>query len=160
MKEWLDSLSCPQNDKLCDEEAVWFTQTMLLADRSAMEQIAAATGTDLARLYHIGTFYKAFSLTPRGETAIQVCTGTACHVRGAARVLDAFSRELGVEPGGTTEDLKYTLEGVRCVGCCSLAPVVTLGEELHGEIDSSKVARLLKRHERKAAKAAQEVGDA
>ncbi len=127
--------------------------------RVAMEQIAEATDADLAQLYHIGTFYKAFSLEPRGETSIQVCTGTACHVRGAQRVLDAFSRELDVPPGGTTKDLKFTLEGVRCVGCCSLAPVVTLGEDLFGEIDSSKVARLLKRHQRKAAKA-EEVDDA
>ncbi len=115
----------------------------------ALERMSEATGADLARLHHVATFYKAFSLEPRGEVAIQVCTGTACHVRGSARVLDAFSRELHVEPGGTTEDLRYTLEGVRCLGCCTLAPVVNMGGDLRSEIDSSKVGKLLSRHQKK-----------
>lgn len=114
--------------------------------RTVLQRVSRATGTDLGRLYHIATFYKAFSLEPRGELAIQVCMGTACHVRGAARVMDALSRELQVKPGETTDDLRFTLEGVRCVGCCSLAPVVTVGKELHGNLISSKVQRLLKRY--------------
>ena len=114
--------------------------------RAALERIAERTGAGMGRLYHIATFFKAFSLTPRGETTIQVCTGTACHVQGAARVLDAFGRELGVPPGGTTPDLKYSLEGVRCLGCCGLAPVVTFGPELVGGVDSSKVGKLMRRH--------------
>jgi len=114
--------------------------------KAALERISERTGADLARLYHIGTFFKAFSLKPRGEVEIQVCTGTACHVRGAARVLDAFSRELDVKPGETTKDLKYSLSGVRCLGCCSLAPVVTIGGELLGDVDSSKVGRLLAKY--------------
>ncbi len=119
--------------------------------RPVLKRISRATGTDVGALYHIATFYKAFSLQPRGEVSIQVCLGTACHVRGAARVMDALCRELDVEPGGTTEDLRYTVEGVRCVGCCSLAPVVTVGKDLHGNLISSKVQRLLKRYDRKAA---------
>ena len=114
--------------------------------RAALERISERTGADMGRLYHIATFFKAFSLEPRGETTIQVCTGTACHVQGAARVLDAFGRELGVKPGGTTPDLKYSLEGVRCLGCCGLAPVVTFGAELLGGVDSSKVGKLMRRH--------------
>lgn len=117
----------------------------------ALERMAEVTGADLARLHHVATFYKAFSLEPRGETSIQVCTGTACHVRGAARVLDAFARDLGLNPGETTEDLKFTLEAVRCLGCCTLAPVVTMGGELHGGIDSSKVGKLLRRQRKGAA---------
>jgi NADH:ubiquinone oxidoreductase subunit E len=74
-------------------------------------------------------------------------------VRGAARVLDAMGRELGVAPGGTTKDLRFTLEGVRCLGCCSLAPVVTVGKDLHGEIDSSKVGRLIRRYRKDGVKA-------
>jgi len=116
--------------------------------RPALERMAEVTGADLARLHHVATFYKAFSLEPRGEIAIQVCTGTACHVRGAARVIDALSRELKVKPGETTPDLRFTLEGVRCLGCCTLAPVVTFGSHLHGEIDSSKVGRLLRRYQK------------
>ena len=111
---------------------------------AALARMAEKTGADLARLYHIATFFKAFSLTPKGEIPVQVCTGTACHVRGAARVLDAMSRELGIEPGGTTPDLKFGLDAVRCLGCCTLAPVVTVGKDLHGGVDSSKVAKVLK----------------
>jgi NADH-quinone oxidoreductase subunit E len=114
--------------------------------KAALERMNERTGADMGRLYHVATFFKAFSLEPRGEIPIAVCTGTACHVRGAARVLDAFARELGVEPGGTTQDLKFTLEGVRCLGCCGLAPVVTMGPDLHGSIDSSRVQRLLKKY--------------
>jgi NADH-quinone oxidoreductase subunit E len=126
--------------------------------REALRRISQATGADLPRLYHVATFYKAFSLKPRGEIPIQVCTGTACHVRGAQRVMDAFSRELDIQPGQTTEDLRFTLEGVRCLGCCSLAPVVTLGKSLQGGLDSSKVGRLLKRYKKVPAKK-KEAGD-
>jgi len=114
--------------------------------KAALERMSERTGADMGRLYHVATFFKAFSLEPRGEIPIQVCTGTACHVRGAARVLDAFARELGVQPGKTTADLKFSLDGVRCLGCCGLAPVVTMGPDLHGTIDSSRVQRLLKKY--------------
>jgi NADH-quinone oxidoreductase subunit E len=120
--------------------------------RGALERISERTGADMGRLYHIATFFKAFSLEPRGEIAIQVCTGTACHVQGSARVIEAFSRELHVQPGKSTSDLKYSLDGVRCLGCCGLAPVVTIGSELIGGVDSSKVARLLKKYGKAAAK--------
>jgi NADH-quinone oxidoreductase subunit E len=126
--------------------------------RPALERIAERTGADMGRLYHIATFFKAFSLVPRGETTIQVCTGTACHVQGAARVLDAFGRALGVPPGGTTPDLKYSLEGVRCLGCCGLAPVVTFGAELVGGVDSSKVGKLMRRHRKTGSAIAQTPG--
>jgi NADH-quinone oxidoreductase subunit E len=121
--------------------------------KPALERVAERTGADLARLYHIATFFKVFSLTPRGRTPIQVCTGTACHVQGSARVLDAFSRFLGIEPGGTTGDLEYSLEGVRCLGCCGLAPVVTIGPDLIGGVDSSKVGKLMRRHRKQVAQA-------
>lgn len=120
--------------------------------KAALERMSERTGADLGRLYHVATFFKAFSLEPRGEIPIQVCTGTACHVRGAARVLDAFARELEIQPGGTTKDLKFSLEGVRCLGCCGLAPVVTVGPDLHGAIDSSRVQRLLKKYRKPAIK--------
>ena len=127
-----------------------------------LSRIAQKTRTDLGRLYHIATFYKAFSLEPRGELSVQICMGTACHVRGAQRVMDACARDLEIEPGETTQDLRFTLEGVRCVGCCSLAPVVTVGKDLHGEVNSSQVGRLLKRYRVKtpAAKSTQEASDA
>jgi len=125
--------------------------------KAALVRMAESTGADLAQLYHVATFYKAFSLEPRGEIAVQVCTGTACHVRGASRVLDAFARELDIEPGGTTEDLKFGLEGVRCLGCCTLAPVVAVGKNLHAELDSSRVGRLVRKYRK--ANETKEAGD-
>ena len=111
-----------------------------------LEQINKTTKVPLSELYHIATFYKAFSLEPRGKYEIQVCMGTACHVKGAGRVLDAFERELGIEDGRTTEDKVFSLDGVRCLGCCSLAPVVTIGEDLYGEVQPAQVPRLLKKY--------------
>ena len=111
--------------------------------REALGRVSERTGADLARLYHIATFYKAFSLEPRGERSIQVCTGTACHVRGAARVMDAFARELGVAVGGTTADLAFTLEGVRCLGCCGLAPVIMVDDKSFGRVKPQKIPQIL-----------------
>ncbi|MBD3235761.1 MAG: hypothetical protein GF330_03575 [Candidatus Eisenbacteria bacterium] len=111
--------------------------------KTAIEEINLATRTPKAHLYHIATFYKAFSLEPRGETTVQVCMGTACHVKGAARILEAFQRTLGIRDGQTTSDGKYTLEGVRCLGACSIAPVVKIGDEVHGNVQARQVERLL-----------------
>ena len=100
----------------------------------------------VGRLHHIATFFKAFSLKPRGKHVVEVCMGTACHVKGAARILDAFTRELGVPEGGTTKDLQFTLEPVRCLGCCAIAPVVKVGKELHGELAAAKVKTVVKKY--------------
>jgi NADH-quinone oxidoreductase subunit E len=113
---------------------------------AALERIAHRTKSDFSRLYQIATFYKAFSLEPRGEHSIGVCTGTACQIRGAMRVIEAMTKELGVKPGETTKDLEFTLQGVRCVGCCNLAPVVTVDKDLHGGVESTKVGRLIRRY--------------
>ncbi|MCK4414392.1 MAG: NAD(P)H-dependent oxidoreductase subunit E [Candidatus Eisenbacteria sp.] len=114
--------------------------------RTAIDEICRATRTPRAHLYHIATFYKAFSLEPRGETMIQVCLGTACHVKGAARILDAFQRELGIRAGETTGDATYSLEAVRCLGACSIAPVVKIGEDVHGNVQAKDAGKLLAAH--------------
>lgn len=114
--------------------------------KDALEEINKRTNVPMAQLYHIATFYKTFSLEPKGKYEIQVCMGTACHVKGAPRVLEAFERELSIKEGGTTEDGKFTLEGVRCLGCCSLAPVITIGEDLYGDVAPSQVPELLKKY--------------
>ena len=109
----------------------------------ALRQMAHSLDVPLARLYHIGTFFSSFSLEPKGRHLIQVCMGTACHVKGAPKVLDAFARELGIEPGGTTKDRAFTLEGVRCLGCCSLAPVVAVDDKLYGDVTPDKVRSII-----------------
>ena len=101
----------------------------------------------LEHILRIATFYKAFSLKPRGKHIITVCTGTACHVKGAQRILDRLERKLGIKTGETTSDMQFTLEAVRCLGCCGLSPVVTVGEELHGKINPAKAAALIDKYQ-------------
>jgi NADH-quinone oxidoreductase subunit E len=114
--------------------------------RQALEQITKRTLVPLPRLYHIATFYRSFSLEPRGKFEIQVCTGTACHVKGAAKILDALARELKINESETTPDKLFTLDGVRCLGCCSLAPVITIGKDLYGEIKTAEIPKILKKY--------------
>jgi NADH:ubiquinone oxidoreductase subunit E len=97
----------------------------------------------LSLVYRIASFYAAFSLTPRGKHIVTVCMGTACHVKGAARVMRALEKQLGIRKGETTEDMRFTLEAVRCLGCCGLAPVMTVGEDLYGHVSESKVMGIL-----------------
>jgi NADH-quinone oxidoreductase subunit E len=111
--------------------------------RAALDELNAHTGTPRAELFHIATFYKAFSLEPRGESIIQVCVGTACHVRGSARIIEAFERELGIARGGTTSDRAFSLEAVACLGCCSLAPVVKIGDEVFGNVEAKDVPNII-----------------
>jgi NADH-quinone oxidoreductase subunit E len=106
-------------------------------------EVSKGLGVPLSRVYSVATFFKAFSLTPRGRHLINVCLGTACHVRGAVRILEKVERELGIERGVTTKDLKYTLETVNCVGACALGPIVIVDGEYSGEMDTEKVKPLL-----------------
>ena len=116
-----------------------------------MRHVADELAVPLARVTHIATFYKAFSLEPRGKHEIQVCMGTACHVKGSTRVLDALSRELKIQPGETTGDQLYTLEPVRCVGACGLAPVIAVDDEFHGDLTPDHSARLIAKHRKENA---------
>lgn len=110
-------------------------------------RVAEVKQIPLEHILRIATFYKAFSLKPRGKNIITVCTGTACHVKGAQRILDRLERELGVKTGETTSDMQFTLEAVRCLGCCGLSPVVTVGEELHGKMNPAKAAALIDKYQ-------------
>jgi NADH-quinone oxidoreductase subunit E len=101
----------------------------------------------LSRLFSLATFYKAFSLVPRGRHSVHVCLGTACHVRGGMRLLDKLERDLDVKAGETTEDGRFTLEAVRCVGCCGLAPVVVIDENFHGKLTQNRIEKVLKKYE-------------
>jgi NADH:ubiquinone oxidoreductase subunit E len=110
----------------------------------AIDEINTITGVPKGELYHIATFYSAFSLEPRGEEIIQVCTGTACHVKRSRSLLEALERELKIKQGQTTSDGKYTLEAVACLGCCSLAPVIKIGEDVFGNVKTVDIPRILK----------------
>jgi NADH-quinone oxidoreductase subunit E len=111
--------------------------------REALEKISKKLGVPLDRIQHIVTFYKVFSLMPKGRHEIHVCTGTACHVRGAPRILDSVQDQVGIRPGETDLDLKFSLETVNCVGCCALGPVVVMDGEYHGQMNLRKVTAML-----------------
>ncbi len=104
----------------------------------------------LARLYHLATFYSYFSLKPRGEHLLQVCLGTACHVAGGGYLVDEISRRLGIGPGETTTDGLFTLQTVRCLGCCALAPVLRVDADTYGPLKPEQVARILDEYAQKA----------
>ncbi len=108
-----------------------------------LRDIAKEMNVPLSNLFRIATFYNTFSLKPRGKYIISVCTGTACHVKGAADVLECLKENLGVNPGETTEDKEFTLDAVRCIGCCGLAPVLTINEDVHGLLTTKKVPELI-----------------
>jgi len=109
---------------------------------------AVSRGLDVpqSRVYSVATFFKAFSLKPRGRHLINVCMGTACHVRGSDRVLAEIERELGIKPGENTADLRFTLETVNCVGACALGPMVIIGEDYHGGMTPEKVSEVLQNY--------------
>ena len=114
--------------------------------KEALEEVGQGLGVPLSRVYSVATFFKAFSLKPRGRHLINVCLGTACHVRGADKVLDQMEKELGIKTGANTPDLKFTLETIRCVGACALGPMVIIGEDYHGEMTPEKVSEVLKNY--------------
>jgi NADH-quinone oxidoreductase subunit E len=111
--------------------------------REAVRRLGDVLGIPEAQIYHIVTFYKAFSLVPRGKHEIRVCLGTACHISGGKRIAEGFEGELGVKTGDTTKDGSFTLETVNCVGACGLAPVVMVDEEVHGMVKPSRIAEIL-----------------
>ena len=111
--------------------------------REALERVGAAMGIPLSRVFAVATFFKAFSLEPRGKNHVCVCMGTACHVRGAPKVLSEIERELGIKAGETDKGLTYTLETVNCVGACALGPVVVANGAYHGKLDTQLVKKMI-----------------
>lgn len=111
--------------------------------KEALEHVAQRLNIPMVQIFGVVTFFKAFSLKPKGKNQIHVCMGTACHVRGAKNVLEGLERELGIKAGDTTDDGEYTLETVNCVGACALGPVVVNNEEHHGQMTPIKVESLL-----------------
>jgi NADH-quinone oxidoreductase subunit E len=111
--------------------------------QEALARISERLQVPMSRILHIATFYKAFSLTPRGRHQVHVCMGTACHVRGARRVLDKVQELTGIQPGETGLDLKFSLETVNCLGCCALGPVVEINGKTHGKLSAANTAAML-----------------
>ena len=107
------------------------------------EQIADGLDTTLSEVYGVATFYSQFSLEPKGQYVVGVCLGTACYVKGSQKVLDKLSEELKIPVGKTTEDGRFTLNATRCLGACGLAPVMTIGGEVHAKMDPDKALALL-----------------
>ncbi len=111
--------------------------------KEALEHVSQRLNIPMVQIFGVATFFKAFSLKPKGKNQIHVCMGTACHVRGAKNVLENLERELGIKAGDTTDDGEYTLETVNCVGACALGPVVVNNEKHHGQMTPIKVESLL-----------------
>ena len=110
-----------------------------------LRYVAERLDIPVSKVYSLATFYRAFSLEPRGRHLIHVCLGTACHVRGAVRVLDTLEREMGIAAGETDEQMEFTLETVNCLGACALGPVVVVDGEYHGQMTGAKATRLIKK---------------
>ncbi len=109
----------------------------------ALRTLSAELDIPLSDVYSTASFYKQFYFTPRGKKIVRVCTGTACHVRGAAKVLAGIEDEFEIKAGETTDDLSMTLETVGCIGCCGLAPVATVNEDVIGELDVKRIERII-----------------
>ncbi len=114
--------------------------------QQAIEAVSQGLGVPLSQVYSVATFFRAFSLTPRGRHLINICLGTACHVRGAVKILEKIERDLNINRGETTPDRRFTLESVNCVGACALGPIVIVDGEYHGQMTTDKVDTVLKKY--------------
>ena len=112
----------------------------------ALARIADTLEIPLQQIYNVATFYKAFTLKPQGKHLIAICLGTACHVRGGQNVLEQLERELNIKEGETTEDGLFSLEAVRCIGACSLAPAVMIDGEVYGHVRQDRIHRILDKY--------------
>lgn len=111
-----------------------------------LRRVSKRLHVPLSEVFEVATFYKAFSLEPRGKHLIHVCLGTACHVRGVPQILDRIERMLNIKAGQTSDDLMFTLETVNCVGACALGPVIVIDGQYHGQMTQTKVTRLLEKY--------------
>jgi NADH-quinone oxidoreductase subunit E len=115
--------------------------------KEALERVSERLQVPVTRVLHIATFYKAFSLVPKGRHEIHVCVGTACHVRGASRVLDTVQDLTGIKPGETDLDLRFSLETVNCLGCCALGPVMVVDGKTHGRVAPGDIVGVLESYD-------------
>lgn len=111
--------------------------------REALEMVGERLNIPLGEVYHLATFYRSFTLRPKGEYCIRVCLGTACHVHGGPRILEAFERELGISAGESTPDGTFSLEATACLGACAQAPFVSVNEEPHAQMTTDRVGEVV-----------------
>jgi NADH:ubiquinone oxidoreductase subunit E len=111
--------------------------------------VSEATGVTIAEINGVVTFYSSFTMIPKGDHIVAACLGTPCYVRGAQVILDAVKKELGIDVGETTDDGYYTLEAIRCIGTCGMAPVMSFDEDVHGEMTITKAKKLIKEYRKK-----------
>jgi len=116
--------------------------------KEALSAVGEQLDIPASRIYEVATFYNTFSLNPRGQYLVEVCAGTACHVQGAFNLMDRLKRDLNIERGETTKDNMFTLEEVRCLGCCSLAPVVRIGGNIHPYLTQDEIPRILRNYKK------------
>jgi NADH-quinone oxidoreductase subunit E len=115
--------------------------------KEALERVGERLQVPVSRIQHIATFYKAFSLVPKGRHEIHICMGTACHVRGSSRVLETVQDQTGIRPGETDLDLRFSLETVNCLGCCALGPVMKIDGKTHGKLSRTETENVLKSYD-------------
>ena len=113
----------------------------------ALKRVSERLAVPVARIRHIATFYTAFSLVPKGRHELHLCVGTACHVRGASRILNVMEEVTGIQPGETDLELKFSLETVNCLGCCALGPVMQVDGKIHGRLSTGGAEDMLKKYE-------------
>jgi NADH:ubiquinone oxidoreductase subunit E len=114
--------------------------------KDELKVVASRLNLPLTRVYSVATFYKGFSLEPRGVHQVKVCRGTTCHLHGGTRLQEGVTRRLGIEPGQTTKDGHFSLEGVKCVGKCGAAPVLAVDEDYLGEVGVDTLSKIIKNY--------------
>lgn len=115
--------------------------------QAALRRVGERLGVAFSEVYRVASFYKALSLSPRGRHQVRVCLGTACHVRGAPRILERVEQVLNIKAGDTTQDMRFTLERVNCLGCCALGPVMVVDDKAHGKLALAKVEEVLNQYD-------------
>jgi NADH-quinone oxidoreductase subunit E len=146
VKSFINKYSCDKNALITILQDVQSEYNYL--PRNALIIVSQTLKVPLIDIISVATFYSAFSLEPRGKHRVTVCMGTACHVRGGPKILEEFERRLKIEAGHTTEDRKFTLETVACLGCCAIGPVVVVDNNYHAQTTIRKVLPILKEYKK------------
>ena len=149
----LSDLAVAKITEICDRHANEKTPLMMILSDiqkeygyiplDVQEIVSQRTGISVSEIYGVVTFYSFFSLTPKGKYVVGVCLGTACYVKGAQQVVDKFSELLGIAPGETTEDGMFTLDALRCIGACGIAPAVSINGKVYPKVEVSGVAKII-----------------